>query len=356
MCAHQEQTSATNRRYRRRRTTKALRANDLRQLVEHVSVILYRYRLQPPGLEYINPTATILTGYSLDELYADPDVGFNLVHPDDRPLLEALRRGERALEAPIRLRWLRKDGTVLWTEIHNTPVSDANGKLVAVDGIARDVTEHQRLAEERAQMLAQERTARAHAEAAITIRDAIFTAAAHDLKNSLATVQLSLQVLQRRITPGGWQLLRELEHIGAATRQMMALADELLDVARLQMGQPLALNLRPLAMVALVQQAVTKQQQTTEKHQFIVETSALTVVGEWDRARLERVVDNLLTNAIKYSPEEGFRSRSPLKGVSGLSLPSETRASEFRLQSSPLSLSTSNVGGMWGASAGRAWG
>jgi len=121
-----------------------------RRLAENAADLIYRYRLLPtPGFEYVSPAATAMTGYSPEEHYADPELGFKLVHPEDRHLLEALLALEPGRPPePKRLRWVRKDGRLLWTEQRNVPVFDDDGRLVAVEGIARDITDSVR-AEER---------------------------------------------------------------------------------------------------------------------------------------------------------------------------------------------------------------
>ncbi len=84
----------------------------------------------------MSPAATAMTGYTPEEHYADPALGFKLVHPDDRHLLE---RAISGATEPIVLRWIRRDGSILWTEQHNVPIIE-DGVLVAIEGSARDVT------------------------------------------------------------------------------------------------------------------------------------------------------------------------------------------------------------------------
>ncbi|MBF8284957.1 MAG: hypothetical protein HW378_3872, partial [Anaerolineales bacterium] len=120
-----------------------------RRLAENARDLIYRYRFIPTrGFEYVSPAATAITGYTPEEHYADPELGFKLVHPDDRPLLEAANRGETLSGAPLTLRWVRKDGSLVWTEQQNVPIYDEAGRLVAVEGIARDITERKRASEE----------------------------------------------------------------------------------------------------------------------------------------------------------------------------------------------------------------
>ena len=116
-----------------------------RLLVERSPDVFYRTRLTPePVLEYVSPAAEAVTGYSPAELIADPTLWRELVHPDDRALIPggaafaAATAGE--LAAPLVLRWVRRDGSVRWTEHRSAPVFAEDGALVALEGVARDVT------------------------------------------------------------------------------------------------------------------------------------------------------------------------------------------------------------------------
>jgi PAS domain S-box-containing protein len=119
-----------------------------RRLAENAPDMIYRIKLAPERrFSYVSPAATAITGYTPEEHYADPDLGFKLVHPDDRHLLESVARGKVSSDAPLTLRWVRKDGSVIWTEQRNVSVHDADGNLIAIEGIARDVTGRRRAQE-----------------------------------------------------------------------------------------------------------------------------------------------------------------------------------------------------------------
>jgi PAS domain S-box-containing protein len=105
---------------------------------DNATDLFYRYRLGPEaGYEYVSPSSTAITGYSPEEHYADPDLGLRQVHPDDRHLLKS---SGRFPEEPLLLRWYRKDGALIWTEQRNKPIYDRAGNVIAIEGIARDVT------------------------------------------------------------------------------------------------------------------------------------------------------------------------------------------------------------------------
>ena len=117
-----------------------------RLLAEHAQDMIYRYEFAPQrGFSYVSPSVTRISGYTPEEHYADPDLGLKIIHPEDLPLLEAYFQNKGTFETPLVLRWVRKDGTVLWTEQINTPIYDQAGNLIALEGIARDITKRMRI-------------------------------------------------------------------------------------------------------------------------------------------------------------------------------------------------------------------
>jgi len=120
-----------------------------RLLAENASDIIYLYRVKPEArYEYVSPSVTRLTGYSPEEHYDDPEITLKMAHPHDRPLLAALIRAPSAFSDPVTIRLVRKDGSLLWTEHRIAGIYDATANVVAIEGIARDITERREAEDE----------------------------------------------------------------------------------------------------------------------------------------------------------------------------------------------------------------
>ena len=109
-------------------------------LVENARDLIYRYRVEaPPGYEYVSPAVTEIFGYTPEEFYSDPNLIRRRIHPDDQNLLESYLQGDGSAQ-PVTLRGIHKDGSRIWVEEMIVPVHDQAGNLVAIEGIARDIT------------------------------------------------------------------------------------------------------------------------------------------------------------------------------------------------------------------------
>jgi PAS domain S-box-containing protein len=144
---------------------------------------------------------------------------------------------------------------------------------------------------------------------AVRVRDEFLAAASHDLKNPLGAIKGIAQILGRRVERldvlERAALVDGLSRIDTTVNRMARLIDTLLDVTRIQMGQPLPLDRAPVDLVALARQIVDDQQPAAPRHRLRLDATPAKLVGVWDAGRLERMVGNLVSNAVKYSPEGG---------------------------------------------------
>ncbi len=144
------------------------------------------------------------------------------------------------------------------------------------------------------------------AQNAVRVRDDFLTSVSHDLKTPLTAIKGHAQLLRRRVsrldTPEAQRIVEGLAVIDSTTAKMTAMINEMLDVTRLRLGQPLELYLQATDLIALVRDTVSALVQAKDTHSIRLECAVEQLVGRWDGVRLERVLGNLLSNAMKYSP------------------------------------------------------
>ncbi len=139
-------------------------------------------------------------------------------------------------------------------------------------------------------------------------REAFFATLGHDLKSPLASATAIAQLLRHQLTKDRLDvatLAPRLLDIEAALRRGALRVDELMDLARRDAANVTELHCEPVDLVALVTSVFDGYRITNDRHEFVVEPGIDPVVGDWDRDRLERSIDNLVSNAIKFSPHGG---------------------------------------------------
>jgi len=252
------------------------------------------FDVQTLRMVYVNQGASALLGYRPAELLRMR--ASELLGVEDgalRETLAPLQDGSKPATA-LERHLLRNDG-------REVPV-DISFQLVPTDGgehvvsIARDITSRKLAELERAHLYDE-------ALAAIRARDEFLSIASHELKTPLASMKLQLDLLlkpERRADISREDLFQRL---GVATRQadrMSRLIAELMDVSRITAGR-LHLETEDVDLAALAGDVVDRFKEDAARAGCeIVLRAAGRVQGRWDRLRLEQVVTNLLSNALKF--------------------------------------------------------
>jgi PAS domain S-box-containing protein len=152
-----------------------------------------------------------------------------------------------------------------------------------------------------------EQRARAEALAALHAQDEFLSIASHELRTPVAAVKATAQLAQRAIQRGQFdaaRTTRHLETIARAADRLASLVEDLLDVSRLRTGQ-LQLRRELVDLKPLVEETVARYRGTESGHQFHLEVADGATVVYADPLRIEQVLDNMLSNAVKYAPEGG---------------------------------------------------
>ncbi|HUQ07010.1 MAG TPA: response regulator [Kofleriaceae bacterium] len=155
-----------------------------------------------------------------------------------------------------------------------------------------------RAAERRAQALADE------LRLAMAVRDEFLAMLGHELRNPLATMTTALEMLHMRRDPAS--LDRYLPLLGRQTANLAHIVDDLLDIARITHGK-VTIRRDVVDLVHIVEKCVDGQRDAARRaeHTIVLKTPGAPVCVVGDAVRLDQIANNLLTNAIKYTPQGG---------------------------------------------------
>jgi signal transduction histidine kinase/CheY-like chemotaxis protein len=194
-------------------------------------------------------------------------------------------------------------GASQWWDVIVTPVRDEHGEVVRLVAIGRDISDQKRAEQERAALLASERAARSEAERAARLKDDFVSTLSHELRTPLNAILGWVGVLRLDHQPE--TLAKAIDVIDRNARRQSQMIDDLLDVGRIISGK-LRLDVQQVNLASVVEEAVTSARPAADaKGVRLVQVlgSAGTIQG--DPGRLQQVVWNLVSNAIKFTPRGG---------------------------------------------------
>lgn len=243
-----------------------------------------------------NRGAEKLFGFTAAEAVGQPVL---LIIPPDRRVEEAdvlgrIRRGEAVDHFETVRR--RKDGTLVDISLTVSPVRDATGRVVGASKIARDITDRKR---------AEAQLARLHEDArqANRAKDEFLAMLGHELRNPLGAIDHAIRLLDD-VRSGGGTAAHACDVIARQSSHLARLVDDLLDVGRVMTGKVL-LDPRPVDLAEIAERTVATFTSAgkVQRHRVVVATCPVWI--DADAIRLEQIVGNLLSNALKYTPPEG---------------------------------------------------
>ncbi|HET9580881.1 MAG TPA: PAS domain S-box protein [Usitatibacter sp.] len=238
-----------------------------------------------------NPGAARMYGYAREEIVGRP-IQILIppeLHSEENEILARVRSGETVQHyETVRL---RRDGARIDVSLSISPVRDAQGCLLGLSKVARDITE--RKCREREDAEAARR------------KDEFIAILAHELRNPLAPIRYALNIAREaNATPA--QRRRAEEVIARQIEQMASLLDDLLDVSRIARGQ-VTLRRRWVELTSVVGLAIDSARPLLDSkgHRLSLDLPRETLRLNADPVRLTQILSNLLTNAAKYTDRGG---------------------------------------------------
>ena len=274
----------------------------LRLLVENVRDYAI-FMLDPEGfVQSWNSGAQAIKGYTADEIIGKHFSQFYT--PDDvqagKPAMELVVAREQGRVEDEGWR-VRKDGSLFWANVIVTAMRDTAGNLVGFAKVTRDMSERRRLEE-------LERSSRRMNE--------FLAMLAHELRNPLAPIRNAVTIMQLESLNS--PVLRNVRDvIDRQLTHITRLVDDLLDVGRLTTGKiKLRKELLRLGDVVNRSVEIARPMIEAKRHQLVLDVPPHPVYVNGDSVRLSQVMQNLLVNAAKYTPEGG-RITVKLEQVNG---------------------------------------
>jgi PAS domain S-box-containing protein len=261
----------------------------------------------------MNRRCAEILGYSSDELCTRTFL--SITHEDDRAdtatAVARLLSGEVS-EYCLEKRYVRKDGSVLWSLTTVTLLKDVPGQPERLIGVIEDITRRKEAeaalhvaADERRMLLESERAARTAAEHISGVKDEFLATLSHELRTPLTAI-LGWAQLLRSGPSDETAYLRGLATIERNARLQAQLIEDLLDMSRIAAGK-LRLDVQSLRPASVVEAAVETLRPAADAKaitfEALLDPTAGPVLG--DPGRLQQVMWNLLSNAIKFTPKGG---------------------------------------------------
>jgi PAS domain S-box-containing protein len=262
------------------------------------------------SINFINPTAEAVTGWTTQEAEGKP-LGevFHIVNEETREPVEspfaAIMREGIVVGLANHTTLIARDGREVPIEDSGAPIKDANGQIIGVIVVFHDVSERRRAAQEREQLLKSEQMARGAAEASARIKDEFLATVSHELRTPLTSI-LGWAAMFNSGMLNEESVHKALRVIEQNARAQKRLIDDILDVSHITSGK-LGIDPKPVALAPVIQAAVDTLQPAADAKAITLSVAldgvACLVAGDSDR--LQQIVWNLVSNAIKFTPEGG---------------------------------------------------
>jgi PAS domain S-box-containing protein len=282
-----------------------------RNLVEQLPLITY---IDSPysadeAAAYVSPQIEDILGHALEEWHANPTFFIDHLHPEDRDRVREAQRKARRHAEPLELeyRFIAADGHVVWLKDSYTVVRDETGKPVYTQGFAVDVSAQKQAERDREALLTQTQEQNERLRKLDRMKDEFIALVSHELRTPLTSICGYLELLLQDDVMAELPeaQLNWLDVIDRNAERLLRLVEDLLLTAQTSAGN-LALEKAELDVAAVVAQAVQAGTPVAAARGISLTCSTEPLpLANGDRLRIGQVVDNLVSNALKFTPAGG---------------------------------------------------
>jgi PAS domain S-box-containing protein len=253
-----------------------------------------------------NRGAERLYGYPASETIGQP---FSLLIPeelsDERPLLIARVVGGENIRSFETVR-MRRDGIRVDVSLTLSPIRDAAGAIAGVSTIARDITAEKRVRREREQLVTELEDQNERLRELDRLKDEFVALVSHELRTPLTSIRGYLELVLEG--EAGDLTDEQRQFLGVVERnahRLLALVGDLLFLAQVEAGK-LSLEIGAVDLAAIAAESVEAGRPLAEEKgiTLTLATGPLPLIAG-DRARLAQVLDNLISNGVKFTPSGG---------------------------------------------------
>jgi len=274
----------TNEVGERIRAEKSLRDSELRYRTVADKTYDFEFWINPEGKYlYASPSCLRVYGYPRDVFFADPGLRRRVVHPDDIKAFDQHVVDEaNQIQCEIEYRILRPDGVCRWIGHNGQSVFDENGRYLGVRGSDRDITERKKADE---------------------LKDEFIGMVSHEIKTPLTIIMGCLYTMKGKgLSEDEENVL--LDEAVDGTDVLAGIVENLLELSRSRANR-LQLRKETTEVGRIAREVARKYQSKTAIHQLSVEMPGVLPAVLVDPIRLERILFNLVENAVKYSLKGG---------------------------------------------------
>ena len=271
-----------------------------RQIAENIDQVLFIRSSDDQKMLYINPMFETLSGKPGESLYENPNSFIEIVHPEDRDFVLQQFYEKHYIEegfSDFEYRIIPSNGLVRWVRARTFPIRGDDGSILRRAGVIEDITRRKSDEETLKQALEHEKDLN-------ELKSRFVSMASHEFRTPLATILAMTETLTAyRQQMQDDQIEKRLRSIREQVDHLKDIMDDVLQLARLQ-ARRVEFNPVMLDLDSLCRSVIDEFQSRPDiTHPLLYSCDVLLQEAKLDKKLMRQILNNLVSNAVKYSPE-----------------------------------------------------